>query len=374
MQLHLTDGRSTVTEEEKAILSAAPDAHYRDNLEVLSRQILDKPAAQCNRNAPLHEPFECWRFVRDRLRGYGILPSPIEQKGEMIWRARNSTDLPSFVHDALTIALIRGFNGGGEIFQYLIATYRVPDFKTFTVPRRPDLPQLEALEENSEVPSGSFISDGYEQNAVQTYAVNLSASRQLLINGDIEQILLNGAAAGARARRTEKAAFFALLAANGKLSDGVSLFDTSVHKNDDSSAAAPSTTSVDSMRTMMGGQISPAGDHINVRPDVLLGGPGYESEFAAVRYQANSADPRGISTGTISTLTDSALSGSTAWFEFSLDFPSIALFHLPNARMPQLKRLNNPDISASDGQHFRPIHDFRMIATDYRGVACYAGA
>lgn len=71
----------------------------------------------------------------------------------------------------------------------------------------------------------------------------------------------------------------------------------------------------------MGAQQNAAGEYLNYKPHIVIGGPGYASTLALLRSAANEGNADGESDGNIITLIDARLSGSTKWFTVAFKSP-----------------------------------------------------
>jgi hypothetical protein len=370
----LPNGRLGRRRDLERFEGACPDLHYQLSRDQLLCQMGLKTRAEVHPDAAWDEPFSLRHFMYARLRTAGVTPPDINNAKMLYNRAMGSSDFPSFISDIQTIVADASYLNAAESVGALMRTVEVRDFREVSFARRPDLPSLALVPEYAIIPDGKLIDDGAENISVAAHIMDFCITEHVLVNGDQAAITDPPSAAGANAARTEADDYFSVLSANSTMSDGNALF-SSAHANDDSSAAAPSAISLDSMRALMGAQTSPGGHSVNVRPDFLLGPPEYESKFAALRQAANTPDPRGLSTGFVTTLTDARLVGATTWYGISDPalFPSITRFVLVGAGVPRIRRIPTPP-QGPDGLHFRLTHDYVIAATDWRGICRNAGS
>lgn len=329
-------------------------------------------AEQCHRDCDLSATPDAKLLVRDMLSLGGIRVSD-ENTLEFYRAGMTTSDFPLLLENLGNKSLTLGYGSAPETWQLWTRTTTTKNFREFTRPQAATWPTPGEVAENEQVPYASLTDGAAERGAIKSYSEVLSISREILINDDLQSFARAAFEAGRAISRLIGDLAYAVLTGNPLLSDGTALFAAG-HGNDDSTPAAPSVAALDAMRTLMAAQTGPQGEALNLRPRFIIGPPNLEGTLAVLRAAQNSADPSDQSTGLITTLTDSRLSG-TAWYG-ACDprlHDAVQIVMLEGGELPRFERKRSQHLS-SDSIDFFIGHDCIALATDYRTVARNTGA
>ena len=125
----------------------------------------------------------------------------------------------------------------------------------------------------------------------------------------------------------------------------------------------------------MGTQRNGNGEFLNYKPKYILGGPSKASTLAVLRAAMNTGNDV-ESDGTITTLIDSRLSGTTKWYTVADPMHGGILIAVLNGTegQPRFERITNPPSTAGDGLHFKCGYDFRVVCGNYKALTYNPGA
>ena len=283
-----------------------------------ARAITSAQALRMAPDADLIFPETLPRVARTALALSGITPEPLQDSMPNIRRAETSTELyPSILENIASSALTQGYyTSAEEVWPRLVRTTTTADFRQFARPSAPLLAEPTEVSELSEITAGVLYvnePDG-AHGSITSYAQLVNFSRALQVNDQADALIQALQSYGATISRLRGNQFFALLAANAALSDGVPLFDSG-HSNVISAGDGPSVSTIDALRSLVSAQRGPNSEYLNLRARLILAGPQYASELAAIRAALNAWPEQ--STDLVTTLTDSRLSASTEWYCFA---------------------------------------------------------
>ena len=186
---------------------------------------------------------------------------------------------PSLLSNVAEKVLMTAYNYAPTTYQAWCKIGSLPDFKAAKRVRMSAAPDLLLTPEFAEVQYGQ-MSDTGEDIALGTYSRRLVLTRQAIINDDLDYFNTLFTAYGSRAAALINRLPYAVLAANGNLSDGDALFDGALH----TANTAISTTSAGVAFQAFGQHkaLSETGDenmYLNAMPRYLL--VGYANWVAA---------------------------------------------------------------------------------------------
>lgn len=176
-----------------------------------------------------------------------------------VWGAagpgHTTSDFANILANVANKAMLKGFEEAGETFATWTAKGTLADFKAQS---RVDLNLFDSL---VEIPEGAeykygTIGDRGETIQLATYGRLFSITRQTVINDDMDAITKVPMRMGRAAVRTVGNLVYAQLTSPPTMSDNVALFHAN-HGNLAGSGAAPSTATLDAMRTAMAVQQDP---------------------------------------------------------------------------------------------------------------------
>ena len=203
------------------------------------------------------------------------LPPP----DEIMIRALGSSDVASAIADA-TVALANVAYSAFGVTR-LCRRMPVPDFKPYAAPQVA-LDGLEEVLENGVLPTAVVTSsDALEQVGLKTYAARLRISRRVIHADDVGLIAELGRALGANAARLVSEAIATALESTDSLSDGDTLFSTTVG-NLAAVGGAPSVTTLDAARSAMRAVADARGNAIGAESRYLVVPGGLESTARAL--------------------------------------------------------------------------------------------
>ena len=333
-------------------------------LENLSRSARDEIGGNVNLIA----------MMRDYISLAGNTPPPIDDKNAIITRALGSSDFPSLVNNILNKSLIAGFDTAPEVWPAFTKYAPVPDFKSIDFPRGASMPAPPEVIENGEVKPATLYDDGKESDYIRSHVHRVSVSRQALMNSDTTALAAMPYQAGVAVSRAIGNGVFNLLIDNPALDDGELLFSTA-HGNFITSGAAPSVTTLEAAYVAMGTQQNGAGEYLNYKPRFVISGPTYTGTLAVLRSGMNTGND-GESDGTITTLVDSRLSGSAAWYAAADPMHGGILIAVlaGTEGQPRFERIMNAPSGAPDGLHYRCGFDFRVVCGNWKALFQNDGA
>lgn len=350
-----------------------PNVHHGLYRRICRDQMLFRygiiPADQCHRDADLGFILPMKRIAEDFISLNGGRVDPSDNVLQTFSRALGTQDFPQLLADIGQKALSTGWVSAPENWSVWCRQSRTRDFKAFKRVVSPELPTPALIGENAEITSQPIGTATAETSAVQSYAEIVSVSRQALVNDDLRALTTDLLNAGRAVSRLIGNLAYAVLTNNGDLADGSPLFDA-VHLNVGTSGA-PSVTTMDQAFQLMGSQVGPSAEPLNLKPRFVLSALGLASTLAILRSAMNSANSDGLSDGIITTLFDSRLSG-TGWYVFCDPAISavVEIVTLEGANGPRFEQRK----TTSDASFFLVGHDVVALASDFRGGIYNAGS
>lgn len=289
----------------------------------------------------------------------------------------STSDFPILLENALNRALRARYEVAPATYRALAQQRAYMDFRDHISVRDGDFPQLREVRETGEIVGGTFT-ESKERTSVKAYAIQVSLSRQLLVNdnlGAINRVLNSRATAVAR---FEEEAFYAMmLSASGA---GPTLLETTravfntTDKTLAASGAAISNASLGLARAAMRGQKTKDGTFINITPSILLVGPDKETEAQGVLAPLYAATAGNVPIfQNLLRLVVSAQITGNAWYVFA-DPAAGANFEwglLEGYAAPRF-RIDEP--FGRQGMSVSLEHDFGCGAIDFRFGYRNAGA
>ena len=313
-------------------------------------------------------------MMRDFISLGGSVPPPIDDKNAIITRALSSSDFPNLMSTVVNKSLVAGYDQAPECWPAFTKTVPVNDFKNADFILGGSMSTPPEVVERGELHQATLLDDGMESDYIRSHVHRVTITRQALLNSDTNALATLPFQNGIAVSRAIGNAVFSLLTTNAALSDGVALFHAD-HGNLDATGAAPSVTELESAFSLMGAQQNGAGEYLNYKPLFVIGGPTYTSTLAVLRSATNTGND-GESDGTIVTLIDSRLSGTTKWYTAADPmFGAILVAVLAGTEgQPRFERIMNPPSGAPDGLHFKCGYDFRVVCGNYKALTYNPGA
>jgi len=295
----------------------------------------------------------------------------------------NTTDFPYILSTSANKAMLIGYQAQPMTYQRWCKITSLNDLKTNDRIRISDIAQLDQVLDSGELKRRS-MSETREQYRAYTYGNILGITREVMINDDMGVFNSIFAAFGLAYARTVNYFPYALIAANGNLTDGGALFNSTAvtttggHANLATSSAAPSSTTMSAARAAMRKQVDIKGGKLNIQPRILLVGPEQE-ENALIVITSTSLPVDGMSSGVTNVhrnsaevVVDAEITGKP-WYLFAdpMLAPVVEMGFLNGRQEPFLEE--RPVSSDILGTDFWCYGDFGGGVVDFRGAYKNAG-
>jgi hypothetical protein len=296
---------------------------------------------------------------------YGKMPGG-DKLAELVMQT--TSDFAYVLENVARKQLLTSYAAAAPTYRIWCRASTSPDFKTMSRVRLSETPSFLPVPEGAQITIG-MMSDSKESYALATYGRGLSFTRQMLINDDLGAFNTLIAGFGQQAARLENKTVYAILNANGNMSDGKALFDNSYHGNLGSGAIG--NTGLDSMFAAMGAQLGLDGETVlNLVPRYLIVPKSLEGTARAALLLTGpslAAADQNWFAGRLEPVADAELD-ATVWYGAAdpAEVPGIEYCHLEGAEGPQFVRKDNE--SGILGIQFYAYVDFAAKAVDWRGL------
>jgi hypothetical protein len=292
--------------------------------------------------------------------------------------ATHSTgDFPAIFENALNRSLLARYRQAVPTYRNIAREVSFNDFRPHPMVRSGDFPELQPIAEGGEIKFGTF-GEGRESVAVQSHAVGVRISRQMLINDDLQGIAQVVSDQGLSVARYEDKLFYAMLLSGSGA--GPTLLSTTrgvFNTTDQSLAAAAAAITVASLsiaRAALRKRTSIDGAPLELTPAVLLVGPDKETEAQQIVAPLQAAQTGNINpfAGTLRVVTSARITGNS-WYLFAdpTELPNFVYGFLNGASGP---RMRTEEPFGTQGVSMTLEHDFGVGAIDFRGGFRNAGA
>lgn len=291
-----------------------------------------------------------------------------------------TSDFANVLANVANKAMLKGYDEAEETFQKWTSKGSLTDFKPTS---RVDLGMfgpLAKIEEGAEYTYGT-IGDRGVTIQLATYGKLFSITRQTIINDDIGAFTRGPQKLGRAAIRTVGNLPYAVLTANANMADGKALFHTD-HKNLAGTTGAPSTATLDALRTAMGTQKDPDGfasGGLNISPAYILTPKALEGTAKTALesdYDTAKGDKRVPNSvkGMAEVVADARLdaASTTAWYGAADPnrFDTIEVAYLDGVDKPYLETRDGWNV---DGVEMKVRIDAGVQVLDHRGLYKNAG-
>lgn len=166
-------------------------------------------------------------------------------KIDIVERALSTSDFPILLANVLNKKLRRDYQAAPKTYGPIVLETEAPDFKPLVRDQMGDAPMMKEKPENSEYEQGYF-SESNETYSIKEYGKMIEISRKLIINDDMHAMLRLPTKIANRAAQLESDLIWGCLLNNGKMNDGIPIFDLK-HKNYAGKGSGGGTISVDTM-------------------------------------------------------------------------------------------------------------------------------
>ena len=294
-------------------------------------------------------------------------------KMELVGRSFTTSDFPLILQDNAVVAMKKGFEEASETWAPWTNVGNLSDFKTAHRVNLSSFDDLTLVREGGEYKYGTFVEEE-ETITLATYGKLFAISRQAIINDDLQAFTRIPQKMGRAAARVPGDLAYAILTANGNMSDGVALFHDGSHSNDTASTGVPTAVRVGTGRTKMGLQTdqSTNANGLNIEPAYML--VPLELRDTANVLMSSEHDPAasvaGIPNpvrGIMSVIADPRLSSdsATAWYMVADPnlHDTVEVAFLDGVQAPTLEQQQGWSI---DGTEFKIRLDCASAAMEWR--------
>lgn len=288
----------------------------------------------------------------------------------------STSDFPNILANVVSKRLRNAYEVAPQNWKRLGRQNNAPDFKARAVMQLSNLPNLKQIKEGGEYQHAA-LADSKEQYALATYGRKIAITRQSLINDDMGAFDRMPMLLGRAAAETEASLFWAIVIANGNMSDGNALF-SAPHANL-GTAGAIAIASLNEGRSAMRKQkgLAPKAadaEPLNLTPAFIVVSPDKETEaqqFLATTLYPNA--PGGVNpfANSMQQITEARLTGN-AWYLFAdpATIDTIEYGYLEGEEGLFTEQRLGFDI---DGLEIKGRIDFAAKAIDWRGMFKNAG-
>lgn len=235
---------------------------------------------------------------------------------------------------------------------------------------------FEKVPENGELKADMPRTERLPSRKLETYGKQFSMSRQAFINDDIGFLTEMPGLYATKAKMTVDKQVYSLLFNNGKIFDGVNLFDTK-HNNVMATGGKPSQETIQKIILQMQKQKDQFGEPIYVTPQYIIVPVGYEFDLAVILH---STQVTGSANNDINPLYNyplqivqtpvlNALAGEKAcpWFMVAnpMSVKHIQVDYLNGQETPIVRRM---EAAGTLGFTWDVYTDWGIAVRDFRGI------
>jgi len=301
-----------------------------------------------------------------------------KNQSEIVSLAFQSTsDFPYILADSANKTLRAGYELAPSPWKLIAAQRSARDFKDQRELTLDSGSRLGKVPESGEYARG-FLTEGRESWKVDSYGQIIAVTRQAVINDDLGAFTTIPFLLGQEVAANEASIVVGLITANGSMSDGVALFESSTHKNyvASGSGAAISVSSLATTALKMMTQAGPGGKPLALMPKYLLVPAAqatlavqYTTAIPAVTKAADVNPYAGQLTPLVEPRLDAA--GITdSWYLFadpmSANGTVLVYAYLAGQSGPRTETRMGFNV---DGMEIKVSEDFGAGVVDYRGAA-----
>jgi hypothetical protein len=288
-----------------------------------------------------------------------------------------SSDFPKILANTANKSLLAGYDGEESTWKAWCGTGSISDFKQLSIVRPSEMSDLEEVIEDGEYTYGTRDEER-EQTRLATYGKLFAVSRQAIINDDLGALTDIPRAHGEAAARKVSDVAYAVLTANGNMSDGVAMFHSD-HANLASSGGAPAISTLATAIAAMKIQKDIAGLRVlNIQPRFFIGPVALEGSCEQIfrsTLEGTQAKPNEINPYAGKYFTrvyDPRLDSddAKAWYLAGPKGKTIVVYFLNGNQKPFLETREGFDVDAIE---YKVRIDVAAKAVDYRALYKNAG-
>lgn len=291
-------------------------------------------------------------------------------------RMHSVSDFPEVLSVAVNRTLRDAYKLAPRTFEGWCRRSTAPDFREVARTQLSEMSKFQTVKESGEYKYLSF-GDSAEKYSLGKSGGIVAITWESIINDDLSAFSRIPLMLAEEAAATESDIVYGILSTNGKLADGVALFDASTHKNyTTSSGTAISADSLSLARAMIRKQKGPKGRELNIVPQYLIVGPDKELEanrFTSAAFVASKASYINPNFNTsLEVIVESRISGN-AWYLAAepTRIDTIEYAYLEGEEGLFTEERVGFEV---DGLEIKARHVFAAKAIDYRGLYKNDGA
>lgn len=279
---------------------------------------------------------------------------------------QTTSDFPLILGTAANRVMLEAYRAAPQVYRSISRRRSFADFKPHAMIRGGEVPNLKKLAEGGEIKHGA-LKEGGESVRLETYGLNISLSRQAIVNNDLGTFSDMASQFGRSASRTEEQVAFSLILSNGgngpKMGDGKTFFHAD-HGNLAGSGAAPAEATLDAAYQSYAEQKNLDGDPMGYEPGILLVGP--KLRVAALKLvtpitPATQADAVVIGQNLTVVIAPWITDKSWRLFTDPADLPAFVYGFLQDNEAPQVEQFERYN---QDGITWKALHDFGFGAVN----------
>ncbi|MFG6383456.1 MAG: Mu-like prophage major head subunit gpT family protein [Lachnospiraceae bacterium] len=305
---------------------------------------------------------------------------PDQMYGELCRQFYNPTAaFPAILDNTIKKSIVQLYNKVPTTFQAWTTKGSLKDFKITADHQYAigGMGDFLLVPENGELKPAIPKTELLPNRKLDTYGRTFSMTRQSFINDDIGFLTEIPGLYAASAKKTIDKQVYRLLYNNGKIFDGINLFDAK-HRNLMKTGSKPSLSSLQSMILQMQNQRDQFGEAIYITPQHIIVPVGYQFDLAVI---FNSTQVVGSNNNDINPLFEyplniiqtpvlNVLAGENAvpWFMVAdtISANCIQVDYLNGQETPTVRRMETPGVL---GFQWDIYLDWGISVRDFRGIA-----
>jgi len=298
---------------------------------------------------------------------------------EIATRALHGTShFPEVLGNIATKFLRRAYDESPRTFRRFATRTDLPDFKQAKHVQLAGAPSLVKLEAQGEVTRGP-IGEYAEPAVLSTYARMVGYTRQAMTNDDLGAFSRIPRAFGAAAAATETDLAYALWTDNVTMSDGDALFHANHANLSTGVLTASDLSGLSDLRLKMREQTGIEGRKLNLQVRYLIVPAALETTAQQVTAAINPNAPTGVNpfaTQFQGVIVEPRLDATSTVQYYGTCDPALCdtLIYGYLQGMGEGPRVETKAGWNIDGTEIRCLHDFYVIAADFRGMVRSSGA
>lgn len=341
-------------------------------------------------NSNPYRGFSLFDLAEDAVKRAGITTRGMN-RSQIVAAAmgHGTSDFPILLENVMHKLLIAAYQGADVTWPRIARIGDLSDFRTHPRYRFGTFSDLKQVNEQGHYEQGT-IGDAEKETitAVRKGRI-LVVTRELVVNDDLQAISDAARGLGRAASRTIDKDLYALFGMNAGagpvMGDGNNLFDKTNHKNlidTGSAAAAPSVSSIDAMRVLMGQQVDPSNnDYLDIRPALALGPLALGSALRVLNESQYDPDANNklqrpnVVRGLFRDVVDTPrLDGISATAYYIIADPEVEpVFEVGFLGGQREPRVEQAEEFTSDSLQWKVVHEYGVAPIGWRGIVKNTG-